>query len=944
MKCNLFPKKSLLSQSIILAITSLGSSALYAQSVIISDQQSGHEIKSQSVDYISITRDKTEAQISDSTINGRFNVGDGAKVQTENNIVNCNTSNCDAVKIQGVGTYPGSTGTSTDFIGHDLKITTTGTGISSSGSALIDLNNVTINSSKYGLSLNGGVALNNFNNITKINNFEINSGGYGVYALFGSEVHLSNGTINSEDIGVHLGGANNRNSSPVQTTAYFNNVTVHTTNDNAYGLYSAQYRRANGQAHGALSYWDNSRIITEGKNSHGIVGNYTTNKTELTNHSTVTTKGDNSYGIWSRGKADISLDNSQILTQGNGSVGVYSYHYGNSYLNNHSIVETSGEGSHAAMVQYAGNISLKDSAMQTKGKDAHGIYMLLGIANNNGSDSNSTVDLQRSSIVSEQGYGIATEGGTLQVNVLDKSSLIGKAGLMNVQNYTGADTPNWEQGITTVNLLADNGSFVSGKVQKDETAIANITLQNDSVWELDGDSNLTNLTNDNSTIRFVNHSDITRSDNNFHTLTVEGDYIGNNGLIIMNSGLNGDDSLTDKLIVAGNTSGNTYVQVNNIGGLGDQTIEGIKLIEVKGNSDGNFEQQGRIVAGAYDYSLARGADTNDKNWYLTSKLSLDSSKSILRPEAGSYLGNLVAANTMFNLRLHDRQGETSYIDRITGEQKTTSMWLRHQYSHNKFKADNQLDVKNNWNVTLLGGDIATWSINNNDRLHLGAVAGYGRNNNDVARNKKGKRSSGKVDGYSFGLYGTWYENDVTKMGAYVDGWLMRSDLDGTVHGQDLQSEKYDLKGYTASLETGYTFLATKFDHYDLLLQPQGQLTWMGVDANKHIDSNGTKVKGDGDNLQSRLGVRAILGSNNASADFGGQLFLEANWLYNTKPFSITMNTHRVNQSGSRNLGEIKTGIESYLYKNINIWADFGYQFGDHDYYNLGMIFGAQYRF
>ncbi|WP_181952681.1 autotransporter outer membrane beta-barrel domain-containing protein, partial [Yersinia canariae] len=86
-----------------------------------------------------------------------------------------------------------------------------------------------------------------------------------------------------------------------------------------------------------------------------------------------------------------------------------------------------------------------------------------------------------------------------------------------------------------------------------------------------------------------------------NTLTIIGDYIGNNGLLNMNSVLEDDGSVTDKLIIGGNTSGNTYVQVNNLGGSGAQTLNGIELITVAGNSAGEFTQSGRIVAGAYDY-------------------------------------------------------------------------------------------------------------------------------------------------------------------------------------------------------------------------------------------------------------------------------------------------------------------------------------------------------
>lgn len=103
-----------------------------------------------------------------------------------------------------------------------------------------------------------------------------------------------------------------------------------------------------------------------------------------------------------------------------------------------------------------------------------------------------------------------------------------------------------------------------------------------------------------------------------NVLVVKGNYHGNNGQLVMNTVLNGDDSVTDKLVVEGDTSGTTAVTVNNAGGTGAKTLNGIELIHVDGKSEGEFVQAGRIVAGAYDYTLARGQGANSGNWYLTS--------------------------------------------------------------------------------------------------------------------------------------------------------------------------------------------------------------------------------------------------------------------------------------------------------------------------------------
>lgn len=91
-----------------------------------------------------------------------------------------------------------------------------------------------------------------------------------------------------------------------------------------------------------------------------------------------------------------------------------------------------------------------------------------------------------------------------------------------------------------------------------------------------------------------------------NTLTVNDDYTVSDGHIVFNGELAGDNSIIDRIIFNGNTSGTTLVSVRNIGGNGDATVDDIELISVAGDSAGIFKQDGRIVAGVYDYFLGRG--------------------------------------------------------------------------------------------------------------------------------------------------------------------------------------------------------------------------------------------------------------------------------------------------------------------------------------------------
>ncbi|EGE0299454.1 autotransporter outer membrane beta-barrel domain-containing protein [Escherichia albertii] len=473
-------------------------------------------------------------------------------------------------------------------------------------------------------------------------------------------------------------------------------------------------------------------------------------------------------------------------------------------------------------------------------------------------------------------------------------------------------------------------------------------------------------------------------------LIIKGNYHGNNGQLVLNTVLDDDNSATDKLVVQGDTSGSTSVTVNNVGGTGAKTLNGIELIHVGGKSEGEFVQAGRIVAGAYDYTLARGQGANSGNWYLTSGNNSpdpqpnpeptptpkpepmpkpeptptptptptpDSGQNLdndLRPEAGSYTANLAAANTMFTTRLHDRSGNTYYTDMVTGEQKQTTMWMRHEGGHNKWRdGSGQLKTQSNRYVLQLGGDIAQWSQNGGDRWHLGVMAGYGNSDSKTISSRTGYRSKASVNGYSTGLYATWYANDESRNGAYLDSWVQYSWFDNTVKGDDLQSESYKSKGFTASLETGYRqklteFMGSQGTRNEWYVQPQAQVTWMGIKADKHRESNGTRVSSEGDgNIQTRLGVKTWLKSHHKMDDGKSrefQPFAEVNWLHNSKDFSTRMDRVAVYQDGSRNIAEVKAGVEGQINSHLNVWGNVGVQVADKGYNDTSATIGVKWSF
>ncbi|NWD91170.1 autotransporter outer membrane beta-barrel domain-containing protein, partial [Pseudomonas sp. K5002] len=118
-----------------------------------------------------------------------------------------------------------------------------------------------------------------------------------------------------------------------------------------------------------------------------------------------------------------------------------------------------------------------------------------------------------------------------------------------------------------------------------------------------------------------------RSNSATDTLTVYGNYVGNNGQLWLQTVLGDENSATDKLIVSdGTISGHTQMTVSNLGGLGGLTqnsgIEVVQALNGATSSTDAFALKGSVSAGAYEYLLFKGGVTagTENNWYLRSSV------------------------------------------------------------------------------------------------------------------------------------------------------------------------------------------------------------------------------------------------------------------------------------------------------------------------------------
>ncbi|NQE77529.1 autotransporter outer membrane beta-barrel domain-containing protein [Pantoea ananatis] len=444
-----------------------------------------------------------------------------------------------------------------------------------------------------------------------------------------------------------------------------------------------------------------------------------------------------------------------------------------------------------------------------------------------------------------------------------------------------------------------------------------------------------------------------------NTLTVNGDYSGLPGSSVsLGSVLAGDNSLTDRLVVTGNTSGASTLFVTNENGGGAQTLDGIQLIRVGGRSDAVFALGNRVVAGSYDYSLRKGnvSGTDPAGWYLTSFASASSPEPVrmYRPEAAAYTANLQAANTLFDLSMRDRSGETRYTDPVTGEVRTTSLWMRNLGSNGHASmADRQNRTQTNRYVLQLGGDVIQGSTNGTDALHAGIMGGYGRADSSVSNGLTGRDAKGSVSGYSAGVYGAWYQNAEAKTGVWAETWAQYNWFKNEVSGDMLPVEHYNSQGIKASLEGGYAWLAGRWQsssgtENSLFLEPHAQAVWSGIRADDHTEAGGTRVQGTGnDGVTTRFGLRTYLNGKSRAdqqtvREF--QPFVEMNWLHNTAVYGVRMNVETDEVRGSRNVAELKTGVEGRLSRSLTGAVVFTQQAGGSGYRDSRGSLQVSYRF
>lgn len=648
------------------------------------------------------------------------------------------------------------------------------------------------------------------------------------------------------------------------------------------------------------------------------------------------------------GTSTINQTGGTVSTSGAGSNGLYGYSAGGDVVINqgpNASVTASGENASAIVaeavsadqtytVNVAGQVSggSGEGAAIKTGSAASGTVNIASSATVGALSGVAIVDDSGNTVINNAGTlngDIKTQAGDDQLNLMDASTTNGQvlmgagsdsvmvssgANIAGISLFDGGDgvydnlnastdtltfsagdrtvdssiLDNWEKVVLDAGAnvnLSSSGLTVGGS--DDDTELGLIISQGSMLTVSDPTFTLTGDVNNHGTINLQNSS----AGDTFVVATnpegASGDYNGQDGSLMIDTVLGDDNSATDKLVVTGDTSGSTSLSVNNVGGEGAQTTNGIEVVEVGGASNGDFtlngdfvtdDNQQAVVGGAYAYTLNQN---QAGDWVLESTLQTTpvtpggpvtpitptvptvprySPTASLYQQYGQALLDMNGLPTM-QQRVGNRywnaanaNAQTSSSQAYDGDQgfiENGASWVRVEGSHQRSKPNAATidtdSVTNRWEMQA-GLDALLNEDSQGNKLIGGVTAHYGTS----ASETESFFGDGNIDtrGYGMGLTLTWLQQNGVYIDTQASATWYKTDIDSDSLDGQLASDN-DGFGYAFSVEGGQQI---ELNH-SLTITPQAQVTYSHVDFDSFTDSYNTDVSlNDADSLRSRIGV------------------------------------------------------------------------------------------
>lgn len=832
----------------------------------------------------------------------------------------------------------------------DARINATGEqshGLHATAGGGLELDNATV--VKRGIG--AAIAVENAGSTLRLSNSQVSTDGRdsaGVQLQDGGHADISNSRIDTT--GAFAAGVNlNRETS----SARLDKVAISTGGDDAPGvwlvrngsfdavdvsLHTRGARAIGADLRGGHSRLQRGSIHTGGVGAHGLVAQNST--------------------VGSAAPAEVDVEGTQIQTAGDKALGAAVR--GNARLALRGAqVRTRGADAHALQISGAGSqLQLTATDAQASGTGAHALQLGGGqVAIDGGSLRSSKAAVfgfAQAADVQVTGGTVLGDGSTalasLANGVSGASLHLGEGVQAHGDIVQGAPTPTPVTGM--LDLTLDKGAHWQGR----SSVLGQVQLRDNSTWSLTGDARVAGLDLRGSTLQFAAPTGA-----QFALLDVEGDYHGEQSVVSVNANLDGADAGADRLHIHGDSSGQTWMQVNLISPVTRPTEgDGVEVVTVDGRSDGEFLLQGRAVRGNAEYFLHKGGlhDPEGSDWYLRSALregpTLDPDPTpepgtepgpdpdvIERPEPALYLANQLSALSMFDHRLQHRMG---------GRLPFPAYERRGAWSHVSLAQERypvvarQLSMSSHRSAMLLGTDLAA-----GQNSRMGVMVGQGNARNTASSRLTGYRAEGKVNGSMLGVYATWHDPSEDQSGFQVDGWAQWRSFRQEVRGEALAPERTRGQGVAGSVELGYAMPFQIGADRTLYVEPQMQIMYSDYRTRAHVERNGTRVETRGaGGLSSRVGVRVYGRAGTPKPGLQRhawvQPYVAVNWLnsshrddalrFDDQPWKAEIGQRRL---------EGAVGVQMQLGARLNGWGELSLQDGSSQLRSVQGQIGLRYN-
>lgn len=596
------------------------------------------------------------------------------------------------------------------------------------------------------------------------------------------------------------------------------------------------------------------------------------------NQHVVETAGAKAHGLYASGRGSIVADNISVTTQADQAHGIFAER-----INDDFYRTSQDQGSQ----DYAGNVELRgDVQIAVAGL---GSYALMADSKSaqSGGDSEGNIasirsfDSSTGNVVADKLYRIqgdlyATNSGLIDVSMgagsqFTGSTLIDNNGVMNL-HMAGPNSVWHLTGSSSLSALTLSQGARLNPISSASPALSSHTVQGKVI-------------NNAGLISLASNSLVG------DTLTIDGDYVSDQGQVTLNTFLSDDNSPVDKLVVTGDASGHGVVRLADLGGAGGVTDQGIQLIQIQGRSNANFKLEGdyihqgeqAVVVGAYAYKLRKGEETSlgDGHWYLLSDLKPQPAPDPTpdpkpepppppkpKPQPNYHAGTpayevypqlLLALNALPTLR--QRLGER-YWNPASGSEPAAfnasdakqGPWIRVAAGHEKIKprsSTTQSTYKYD-NFSMQAGVDKVVAQSPTAQVLAGLSVLYGHTQADLYS----VHSNGdiKTDSYGVAANLTWHGG----RGFYIDAQAQKNWFESRLYSalghKDLSQGKNRGHGYAMSVEAGKSIYVSD----TLSITPQAQLQYNKVtfnDFSTQWQTSRSRVSyAKGDSVLARLGL------------------------------------------------------------------------------------------